>query len=123
VITAAPTVTPSPRSGFSRGTLVLALVVVALAAVTVALVSGWLRPLGLGSPAQVPAPMPVQAPPAYRSGGSVYDQQVPGVVGWSDTFGPGSVLYEEQVPSAARPEASAEQPRWYASFPVDGSNG
>ena len=121
MITAAPTVTPSPRSGFSRGTLVLALVVVALAAVTVALVSGWLRPLGVGSPEQVPAPMPVQAPPAYRSGGSVYDQQVPGV-GWSDTFGPGSVLYEEQVPSAARPGASAEQPRSYASFPVEVSN-
>jgi len=121
MITAAPTVTPSTRTGFSRGTLVLALVVVALAAVTVALVSGWLRPLGVGSPEQVPAPMPVQAP-AFQPGGSVYDQQVPGV-GWSDTFGPGSVLYEEQVPSAARPDASAEQPRRYASFPVDGSNG
>ncbi|MEZ0447996.1 hypothetical protein [Cellulomonas sp. ICMP 17802] len=120
-MTTVPAVPSPAHPQLRRGALVVALVVVALAALTITLVSAWLRPLGAGAPAEVPAQVPA-APPAYLSGGSVYDEQVP-AAGLSDTYGPGSAIYDQQVPPAARGVVSTERPRFTATFPVGAPQG
>jgi hypothetical protein len=73
----------------------LAVLVGALALLTVGVVAIWL------APRQQPAP--VQAPwtAGYGPGSAVYAEQVPTTpTRWTDAYGPGSATYTEQVPAA-----------------------
>lgn len=78
-----------------RRTPWLALVVGALAVITVGLVVAWNLPRDA-----VPASSTSEWARGYGPGSAVYNEQVPQVAPrWESGYGPGSTVYREQVPS------------------------
>ena len=96
--TPVPPATHRPHS--SPTGLALVVLVLALAVVTITAVALWSHGTQPTTPA-APDPAPFGSP-AYLPGGSVYEQQVPDYIDWSIGYGPGSYLYNAQVPAEAR---------------------
>jgi hypothetical protein len=84
---------PRPRP---TGVLLTGMVA-ALAVVTTVLVIVWTSSADRSVAPMKPSPS--GPPAAYLPGGSVYDEQVPDFMDWSQGYGPGSYLYRAQVPT------------------------